>query len=94
MIFPLPRLGPRRKVPEFAIVAIVSEPQLGTYEKYLFIVDNDTTIIGDILVNDRPKKFSNVNNCSKFGKLTYMPISHKIFVATSEAKIFARTSHE
>ena len=54
MILPFVMLGPRSEVAKFAVVAIIREPHFGTDEDDLAIVDDDTTIIGDVLVHHWP----------------------------------------
>lgn len=54
MVFPLAMLFPRSEMAELAVVAVVGQPHLGSNEDNLAIVNNDTAVVPDILVDDRP----------------------------------------
>jgi hypothetical protein len=87
-------LVPRSEIPKFAIVSIVSQPHLWTDEEDLSVVNDDSTVVDHILVHDWPgmKDITNVTDGKE--KDAHMPISHIIPCASSDAKIFARTSQE
>ena len=54
---PLPHPG--GEVPHFSVIAIISQPHLGSYEDNLLIVADDATIVPDILM---PNGHTNVKN--------------------------------
>ena len=58
MLFPLAMLRPGRKIPQLAIVTVISKPHLRTNEQNLPIVDDDSAIVYHILVYHRPNNYS------------------------------------
>lgn len=54
VIFPLLVFRPWCKEPKLAIVTIIRQPHLGAYEKYLFVVNDDTTIVNHVFMHYRP----------------------------------------
>ena len=54
MRFGFSRSSPRRKPPQFAIIAIVSHPHLGSDEQDLAIVDDKTAVVKDVFVHHWP----------------------------------------
>ena len=57
MVFPLAMLFPRGEMTELAVVAIIGQPHLGSNEDDLAIMNNDTAIVPDILVDNRPRRY-------------------------------------
>lgn len=55
VVFPFMMLSPCCEMAEFAVVAIIRKPHLGTDEYDLAIVNNHTAVICDILVHDWPR---------------------------------------
>lgn len=47
-------LCPRREVSQFSVIPIVSEPHLGADKQYLSVVNDNTAIIYDVLVDHGP----------------------------------------
>jgi len=56
MIFNLPVLLPRGEISKFAVVTVVSQPHLRSYQEYFLIVNDYSTVVYDILVNNGPRK--------------------------------------
>ncbi len=54
MVLPLPMFHPWRKISEFTIVSIVSQPHFRPNQKNLSIVDDHPTVIDNVLVHDGP----------------------------------------
>ena len=54
MIFDLPVLHPRGEVAQLPVVSIVRQPHLWANVKDLVVVDDHTTVVDDVLVDDRP----------------------------------------
>jgi len=54
MIFPLAMFHPRSEITQFSIVSIVGKPHLRSNEKDLAVVDNHSTIVDYVLVNNGP----------------------------------------
>ena len=54
MVVRLAVLLPRRKVSQLAVVAVVRQPHLRTYEKNLLVVADDAAVVGDGLVRHGP----------------------------------------
>ncbi len=93
MVFPLAMLFPRRKVTELAVVTIIGQPHLGSNEENLAIMDNDTAIVPDILVDDRPGRDMS-RTTRQPNKLACIPISHTIPTVASDDNILASTCQE
>jgi hypothetical protein len=92
MVFPLAMLFPRREMTELAVVAIIGQPHLGSNEENLAIMDNDTAIVPDILVDDRPGR--DMSRTRLPNKLACIPISHTIPTVASDDNILASTCQE
>ena len=58
MVLYLPMLSPMGKISELAIISVVRKPHLRTNVQYFTIVNDDTTIIDDIFVNNGPDKLN------------------------------------
>jgi len=58
MVLPLTRLLPRSEVPQLAIIPIIGKPHLWAYKQNLLVMNNDTTIVDHVLVNNGPFKSS------------------------------------
>lgn len=54
MVFPLPVPGPGSEVTELAIIPIIRQPQLRPDEEDFLVVDDDSAVVVDVLVDDRP----------------------------------------
>lgn len=54
MVFDLAMLHPRRKPPQLAVITIVRHPHLRADEEDLSVVNNNTAVVDDVLVNHRP----------------------------------------
>lgn len=54
MVLPLPVLRPRRKVTQFTIISIVSEPHFRADQQDLLVMEDHPTIVDDVLVHDGP----------------------------------------
>lgn len=54
MILALAVLCPRGKVPHFSIISVVREPHLRSNKENLSVINNNTTVIDNILVDDGP----------------------------------------
>lgn len=55
MVFHLSMFCPGREPTQFAVVAIICHPHLGSDEKDFAIVYDYATVIDDVLVSDWPK---------------------------------------
>ena len=91
MVFDLSVLHPRREPTKLAIVAIVCHPHLRTNEEDLRVVDNDSAVIYDVFVHDRPVEVSAMA-CKNGTRMTRIPISQTISLASSDFNISERTS--
>ena len=54
MVLYLAMFHPRREVPHLPVVSVVREPHLWANVQDLASVDNDSTVVDDVLMNDRP----------------------------------------
>ena len=54
MVFPLSMLRPRREKTQFTIITVVGQPHLGTDEQNFLVVDNNSAIVNDVLVDNGP----------------------------------------
>ena len=54
VILDLSVLHPRREVPHFPVVPVVREPHLRPDVYNLVAVDDDSAVVDDVLVDDRP----------------------------------------
>ena len=93
MIFPLAMFFPRGEMTELAVVTVIGQPHLGSNEENLAIMNNDTAIVPDVLVDNRPRR--NISKATRQpGKLARIPMSHMIPTVASDVNILASTSQE
>ena len=93
MILDLSMLLPWSEIAHFPVVSIISKPHLGSYQKNFVIMNNNTAVVYDVLVHDRPKSTLR-RMLSVYSGMIYMPMSQSMPSASSDSKIFARTSQE
>ena len=55
MIFPLTMFLPWREKSQFTIIAVISKPHLWSNHEDFLVVNDDSTVIDDVLVSDRPR---------------------------------------
>lgn len=75
------------------VVAIIRQPHLGSDEENLAIVDDDSTIVRNILVRNRPTHQLGRGRQRGDG-VTHIPMSQTISCSSSSCNTFASTSHE
>lgn len=54
MVLPFAAFHPRREIAQFAIIPVVREPHLGTYEQYLTVVNDHAAVVYHVLVHYWP----------------------------------------
>ena len=54
MVLHLPMLHPRRKIPHLPVIPIVRQPHLRANVQDLVPVDDDSTVVDDVLVDNGP----------------------------------------
>ena len=54
MVLSLAMFCPWREVAHLAVIPVVRQPHFWTNEEDLTVMDDNSTVIDDILVNDRP----------------------------------------
>ena len=74
VVFYLPVLCPWCEVPQLSIISIVSHPHLRSDVKDLVVVYNNTAVVYDVLVHDRPKSTLR-RMLSVYSGMIYMPMS-------------------
>lgn len=94
MVFPLSMPGPGSEVTEFAVIPVVRQPHLRPDEEYFLIVNDDPAVVVYVLVDYRPVTRSTGETQRTGGRGTNIPMSQTTSSASSDASIFARTSHE
>lgn len=65
MVFPLAIFGPRCEVSHFAVVSVVCQPHLRSYEEDFAIMQNHTAIVDHVLMHNGPEVRKEVNGCEK-----------------------------
>jgi hypothetical protein len=93
MVFPLAMFFPRGEMTELAVVAVIGQPHLGSNEDNLAIMNNDTAVVPDILVDNGPGR--NISRTTRQpDKLARIPMSHTIPTVASDDNTLASTSQE
>jgi len=93
MVFPLSMPGPGSEVAELAVVPVIRQPHLRSDEENFLVVNDHTAVVVYVLVVYWPV----AGWWMKFelgDERTHIPISQTTPSASSDARIFARTSHE
>lgn len=56
VILSLPMLRPWREIPHLPIIPVVCQPHFRANVQNFLAIDDDSTVVYDVLMNDRPRK--------------------------------------
>jgi hypothetical protein len=98
VVLNLTMFRPRREVAHLAVIPVIRQPHLWPNEEDLTVVDDNSTVVYDILVNDRPgrqRKSSGQGSTPKRAYMgTYIPTSQTMSEVSGDDRIRPSISQE